>query len=58
MPDVILRVVNISNGNHAVPLDILTVKEMWITRGRCSPRRLVLSGFLVAPWIDVVPTTS
>ena len=47
LPNSILRMVNISNGNLAVPLAILTVTEMWIAWERGTSRRLVLCGFLV-----------
>ncbi len=47
LPNSILRMVNISNGNLAVPLAILTVTEMWIAWQRGSSRRVILCGFLV-----------
>jgi 4-amino-4-deoxy-L-arabinose transferase-like glycosyltransferase len=47
LPNSIVRMVNISNGNLALPLAILTVTEMWIAWERGSSRRLVLCGVLV-----------
>jgi 4-amino-4-deoxy-L-arabinose transferase-like glycosyltransferase len=47
LPNTVLRMVNISNENLAMPLMVLAVTELWIARTRKDAGRLLVCGLLV-----------